>query len=49
MLRELFIQWIQAGAPRGPGKMGSFAGVWSVIPKKFEALVPDLVACISKF
>jgi len=48
MLRELFMQWVQAGAPRGPGKMGSFARDWSVIPKKFEALVSDAIDLCSR-
>eukprot|EP00927_Polykrikos_kofoidii_P065848 TRINITY_DN61566_c0_g1_i1.p1 TRINITY_DN61566_c0_g1~~TRINITY_DN61566_c0_g1_i1.p1 ORF type:complete len:1315 (+),score=219.40 TRINITY_DN61566_c0_g1_i1:151-4095(+) len=43
MLRELFVGWIQAGAPRGPRGMGAFAREWTVIPKKFEAMVSDAV------
>jgi len=43
MLRDLFAEWIQAGAPRGPRAIGSFARDWSVIPKKFEAMVSEAV------
>eukprot|EP00929_Paragymnodinium_shiwhaense_P055522 TRINITY_DN27810_c0_g3_i2.p1 TRINITY_DN27810_c0_g3~~TRINITY_DN27810_c0_g3_i2.p1 ORF type:complete len:1527 (+),score=477.80 TRINITY_DN27810_c0_g3_i2:119-4699(+) len=43
MLRDLFAEWIQAGAPRGPRAMGGFARDYNVIPKKFEAMVTEAV------
>eukprot|EP00930_Biecheleria_cincta_P099212 TRINITY_DN90857_c0_g1_i1.p1 TRINITY_DN90857_c0_g1~~TRINITY_DN90857_c0_g1_i1.p1 ORF type:complete len:1288 (-),score=243.86 TRINITY_DN90857_c0_g1_i1:42-3905(-) len=43
MLRELFMEWINAGAPRGPKAMGAFARDWNVIPKKFEAVTSEAV------
>mmetsp|Transcript_119275 Transcript_119275/g.309503 ORF Transcript_119275/g.309503 Transcript_119275/m.309503 type:complete len:1378 (-) Transcript_119275:291-4424(-) len=43
MLRDLFAEWINAGAPRGPRAMGSFAREWNIIPKKFEALASEAV------
>lgn len=43
MLRDLFAEWIQAGAPRGSRAIGGFARDWSVIPKKFEALACESV------
>lgn len=42
MLRDLFAEWIQAGAPRGKS-IGGFARDWSIIPKKFEALASESV------
>mmetsp|Transcript_122828 Transcript_122828/g.244314 ORF Transcript_122828/g.244314 Transcript_122828/m.244314 type:complete len:823 (-) Transcript_122828:135-2603(-) len=42
MLRNLFVAWIQAGAPRGRS-MSSFARDYSVIPKKFDALACEAV------
>jgi len=43
MLRELFIEWINAGAPRGSRAIGGFARDWNVIPKKFEAVASEAV------
>lgn len=43
MLRELFMEWINAGAPRGPKAMGAFARDWNVIPKKFESVTSEAV------
>eukprot|EP00928_Gymnodinium_smaydae_P088006 TRINITY_DN7216_c0_g1_i2.p1 TRINITY_DN7216_c0_g1~~TRINITY_DN7216_c0_g1_i2.p1 ORF type:complete len:1398 (-),score=312.91 TRINITY_DN7216_c0_g1_i2:290-4483(-) len=43
MLRDLFAEWIEAGAPRGPRAMGSFVRDYTVIPKKFEAMVTEAV------
>jgi len=43
MLRDLFAEWIQVGAPRGPKAMGSFARDWNIIPKKFEAMITEAV------
>lgn len=43
MLRDLFAEWIQAGAPRGARAIGPFAREWTVIPKKFEALATESV------
>jgi len=43
MLRDLFWEWIKAGAPRGTKNMGAFARDWSIIPKKFEAMASEAV------
>lgn len=43
MLRDLFCEWVQAGAPRGAKAMGAFARDWNIIPKKFEALASEAV------
>jgi len=43
MLRDLFSEWIQAGAPRGSRAIGGFARDMSIIPKKFEALASEAV------
>lgn len=43
MLRDLFREWINAGAPRGSRSIGGFARTWSIIPKKFEALATESV------
>jgi HrpA-like RNA helicase len=48
MLRDLFAEWIQAGAPRGSRAIGGFARDWSVIPKKFEALACEAVDLCSR-
>jgi len=42
MLRELFMHWVDAGAPRGKA-MGPFSRTWNVVPKKLEAVATEAV------
>jgi hypothetical protein len=48
MLRELFMEWINAGAPHGPRAMGGFARDWNVIPKKMEAVTSEATDIASR-